>query len=104
MIEVMIPHSPSAAAISVLRPYSASHAPKKRWTTSVVRSSFAPPHAARRRARDRANQVWRSAVALTLPTPLRGAGPFPLPAGERSEEHTSELQSLQRSSSDVFCL
>src|SRR3546814_6121842 len=35
---------------------------------------------------------------------LRRAGPRFLPLGDRSEEHTSELQSLMRISYAVFCL
>src|SRR3546814_4262499 len=34
----------------------------------------------------------------------RGRGLFPVPAACRSEEHTSELQSLMRISYAVFCL
>src|SRR3546814_3012793 len=34
----------------------------------------------------------------------RRAGPPPAGLGDRSEEHTSELQSLMRSSYAVFCL
>src|SRR3546814_7118158 len=34
----------------------------------------------------------------------RGARPLFLPPASRSEEHTSELQSLMRNSYDVFCL
>src|SRR3546814_9778724 len=35
---------------------------------------------------------------------LRGLGQLPIGEGVRSEEHTSELQSLMRISYDVFCL
>src|SRR3546814_1389091 len=34
----------------------------------------------------------------------RAGGPLPLRSGQRSEEHTSELQSLMRNSYAVFCL
>src|SRR3546814_10519544 len=50
----------------------------------------------------------------TLPAPLaeaaqqmevgQVAGPIQIPGGFRSEEHTSELQSLMRISYAVFCL
>src|SRR3546814_9000188 len=36
--------------------------------------------------------------------PARGKGGEATPSGERSEEHTSELQSLMRISYAVFCL
>src|SRR3546814_3678752 len=36
--------------------------------------------------------------------PYPSAGEVPLPAPKRSEEHTSELQSLMRISYAVFCL
>src|SRR3546814_4866927 len=38
------------------------------------------------------------------PTPLSSTPPPTQPPVERSEEHTSELQSLMRISYDVFCL
>src|SRR3546814_6746549 len=46
-------------------------------------------------------------VALTIPPPVESNGAFLRPNGQqlfRSEEHTSELQSLMRISSAVFCL
>src|SRR3546814_9420445 len=42
-------------------------------------------------------EVQDVAVGILQPDPLRAAG-------DRSEEHTSELQSLMRSSYAVFCL
>src|SRR3546814_2789929 len=42
------------------------------------------------------DRVWRAINALNPPEALE--------AGERSEEHTSELQSLMRISYAVFCL
>src|SRR3546814_1604124 len=47
-------------------------------------------------------QVDQLAVEPVLPGGLSGAGAQALPL--RSEEHTSELQSLMRISYDVFCL
>src|SRR3546814_4818597 len=63
---------------------------------------------------------WRSSPAATVPPcarptifsgatrPQRSsrstASPAPAPEAERSEEHTSELQSLMRISYAVFCL
>src|SRR3546814_9735164 len=43
---------------------------------------------------------------IALPLPIVGADASPVRAilRERSEEHTSELQSLMRNSYDVFCL
>src|SRR3546814_14842409 len=45
-------------------------------------------------------------VRRTRPTacPRRAASPWTSPPGTRSEEHTSELQSLMRISYAVFCL
>src|SRR3546814_10305892 len=37
-------------------------------------------------------------------TTVTAEGPQPVPAGARSEEHTSDLQSLMRISYAVFCL
>src|SRR3546814_6365201 len=41
---------------------------------------------------------------VAIPTPLPLPGQLQQPPSERSEEHTSELQSLMRISYDVFCL
>src|SRR3546814_9747819 len=45
-----------------------------------------------------------SAFAQTTPSPYDTVDPFIGTGGERSEEHTSELQSLMRISYAVFCL
>src|SRR3546814_1227661 len=47
----------------------------------------------------------RSASCALLQSGGRAVSPFePCPAAPRSEEHTSELQSLMRTSYAVFCL
>src|SRR3546814_4867527 len=47
----------------------------------------------------------RVGLAAALPARRRAGGGFPaLPRTDRSEEHTSELQSLMRISYAVFCL
>src|SRR3546814_4815910 len=48
-----------------------------------------------------AHQVVNAATAVACARQLQG---FALPADTRSEEHTSELQSLMRISYAVFCL
>src|SRR3546814_6839154 len=69
----------------------------------------ADPAAKAQRARDLAT-AWRSAgiaeVGSATPPlrPARPARPELKRPTERSEEHTSELQSLMRISSAVFCL
>src|SRR3546814_1681962 len=49
---------------------------------------------------DRVEQVGREAVALQQTPEVEDGGLI----GQRSEEHTSELQSLMRISYAVFCL
>src|SRR3546814_2619562 len=43
---------------------------------------------------------WASQLGLTIGAQIEA----PVPGGRRSEEHTSELQSLMRTSYAVFCL
>src|SRR3546814_7914532 len=64
-------------------------------STTLFRSCPTP---ARRR-------IWASCANCCVPgaTPRRARG-RPLSAGRRSEEHTSELQSLMRNSYAVRCL
>src|SRR3546814_3498829 len=62
--------------------------PRSRWLWTGQRRSAPPDAPPRRRARG--------------PLPARPASPGR--AGRRSEEHTSELQSLMRISYAVFCL
>src|SRR3546814_6137274 len=45
-----------------------------------------------------------AAAERTADTPARAATPAPLRIGLRSEEHTSELQSIMRNSYAVLCL
>src|SRR3546814_3135424 len=45
-----------------------------------------------------------AADLVRQPRPRAGAGRWPLSVSVRSEEHTSELQSLMRISYAVFCL
>src|SRR3546814_9566657 len=56
---------------------------------------------------DQAELAKASGVALAVsPAPATDAGPtaVTIPRAQRSEEHTSELQSLMRISYAVFCL
>src|SRR6056297_1323036 len=46
----------------------------------------------------------RPAACLSMPAIVRSTVDLPQPDGPRSEEHTSELQSLRRNSYAVFCL
>src|SRR3546814_4951412 len=49
--------------------------------------------------------LWRISAALVdLPVPVEPSSAKCLPSIARSEEHTSELQSLMRISYAVFCL
>src|SRR3546814_6696841 len=57
---------------------------------------------ARKLARSATQSV--SGTKITMNVPLRQAAQALLDVGMRSEEHTSELQSLMRSSSAAFCL
>src|SRR3546814_14616781 len=54
------------------------------------------------------SRVTENAAAASALTSARllvsGSAPLPVPVFERSEEHTSELQSLMRISYAVFCL
>src|SRR3546814_6109470 len=43
--------------------------------------------------------IWRSRSSTSWSSPLSSSA-----SGKRSEEHTSELQSLMRNPDDVFCL
>src|SRR3546814_6624615 len=49
-------------------------------------------------------QALRELVFSTTPNYIDRSGEFASPAQYRSEEHTSELQSLMRNSYAVFCL
>src|SRR3546814_2149022 len=60
---------------------------------------------ARREPDDRAPRVWVTEGGHRRVPPLGELGAqFPTERDERSEEHTSELPSLMRISSAVFCL
>src|SRR3546814_1163549 len=48
--------------------------------------------------------VWDNTLSQWLPGDMTGGGGGGGSSWERSEEHTSELQSLMRSSYAVFCL
>src|SRR3546814_7397516 len=62
---------------------------------SVGRSEYVAQH---RQPRAPSFQIW------PVPAPRRRACPFLRHRDPRSEEHTSELQSLMRNSYAVFCL
>src|SRR3546814_8719954 len=67
-----------------------------------------PPRSTRTDTRFPYTTLFRSrfqSVAADFPMQLAGdAVTIPANAGQRSEEHTSELQSLMRTSYAVFCL
>src|SRR3546814_2427285 len=71
---------------------------------SIRGSDYRPRHDVRLRAMLPTAREWKRSILATL----RGAGYGcffgPLPGTGRSEEHTSELQSLMRISYAVFCL
>src|SRR3546814_10309934 len=48
--------------------------------------------------------VSHGSLAVTISEKPQVSQPAPFPDGQRSEEHTSELQSLMRISYAVFCL
>src|SRR3546814_8309191 len=74
------------------------------WSSDVCSSDLRGAHRRRDRA---AHRGWCPAApgrsAGGVPAPGRAAA-RPAPSGERSEEHTSELQSLMRISYADFCL
>src|SRR3546814_1515405 len=74
--------------------------------TTLFRSSQRPRR--RNRPPPPGTISYRSAPSAPRPAPMpprsRSAGTSPRPASCRSEEHTSELQSLMRISYAVFCL
>src|SRR3546814_7248256 len=67
-----------------------------------------PPRSTRTDTRFPYTTLFRSAIVtvpeLTCTRPNRALSSVDLPAPLRSEEHTSELQSLMRISYAVFCL
>src|SRR3546814_10035638 len=84
------------------------------YTTSF-RSDSRPRGRAGGHGKPCADSTWRAVIRLGVAGPDRGrtsctnaaAGTFrrrDIPSQERSEEHTSELQSLMRISYAVFCL
>src|SRR3546814_3654196 len=61
-------------------------------------------HAAQMRPWSRPVKPWTRRSAALTAAPFRLRRKMPPTAMERSEEHTSELQSLMRTSYAVFCL
>src|SRR3546814_10354445 len=57
-----------------------------------------------RRAEDAAEPEVRNPTSMVLVRSTSGVITSPIGGGNRSEEHTSELQSLMRISYAVFCL
>src|SRR3546814_1766611 len=84
----MIRRPPRSTRTDTLFPY-----------TTLFRS--APPGRFRRPDQPRS---WRSSCSSSTPSTRNCTGAILLASGERSEEHTSELQSLMRISYAVFCL
>src|SRR3546814_2975187 len=81
-----------------------SRAPEQRRVDPARRDSV-DAHAARRQlGRQRARQADERRLRRRIASDLGDAEEGGHRRGERSEEHTSELQSLMRSSYAVFCL
>src|SRR3546814_2811468 len=94
----MIRRPPRSTRTDTLFPY-----------TTLFRSQAVLVDHARSGAPDAGEAVLRAAMWASRSPPARSsavlrAPPSGLPAGGRSEEHTSELQSLMRISYAVFCL
>src|SRR3546814_9708146 len=117
----MIRRPPRSTRTDTLCPYTtlfrsddavaARDRPQVRWARPFDRDPRGPPHRgiARQRSRRRRRGAPVDASARRLTEPLaflhtRHAGLVPASNHPRSEEHTSELQSLMRSSYAVFCL
>src|SRR3546814_4692757 len=86
----MIRRPPRSTRTDTLFPY-----------TTLFRSAVAAPGTGKAAAR--CTTPGRTATGRASAAD-RGIGPAPASAGARSEEHTSELQSLMRISYAVFCL
>src|SRR3546814_5281040 len=92
----MIRRPPRATRTDTLFPYTTLFRSSAKARTSISASSSDCTVAARKASSSSTKMTcWRVTNSL-----MRG-GP---PAGKRSEEHTSELQSLMRISYAVFCL
>src|SRR3546814_7267837 len=85
--------SVSIAALSMAAPKTLFAAPKPGGTL-VIGSTQVPRHF---------NGAVQSGIATAMPSTQIFASPLRYD-DKRSEEHTSELQSLMRISYDVFCL
>src|SRR3546814_4380897 len=101
MFFLMLPRPPRSTRTDTLFPYTTLF---RSWiagtspATTVAEAARAPPSPARGEGFS-----TQSVAVLTPP----GSGPVGLrrrPVPRRSEEHTSELQSLMRISYAVFCL
>src|SRR3546814_5164751 len=73
----------------------AQHAERRRARHPASSTVLAPHRAAPQRMRQAAERPWPSVISVSSRLPVRA---------QRSEEHTSELQSLMRISYAVFCL
>src|SRR3546814_2452070 len=74
------------------------------WMAAADAPQRQPAAAQRAVAGDRLHGVFRAGWHETAAWPEQGAQPAFVAAQERSEAHTSELQSLMRISYAVFCL
>src|SRR3546814_5576653 len=96
----MIRRPPRSTRTDTLFPYTTLFRSRVRGEKDELRDQYAA--AAAELARLKAeNKLWKHYAKETMHAVLSGA---PLPPAPRSEEHTSELQSLMRISYAVFCL
>src|SRR3546814_7276254 len=102
----MIRRPPRSTLTDTLVPYTTlvrSPQPFHRRTTMAVASLSAVHTGITVAQSDRAHQLLQQSAAIVDLIGASLEGDL-LPAQDRSEEHTSELQSLMRNSYAVFCL
>src|SRR3546814_18006534 len=92
---LMIRRPPRSTRTDPLFPYTTL------FRSIVFHGSFYVTHACGRRWIEGGH---KGSVISILTTWVWNGGPFTVPSAMRSEEHTSELQSLMRISYAVFCL
>src|SRR3546814_8749089 len=102
----MIRRPPRSTRTDTLFPFTTLFRSDRPWTgwrtTSPPVSSSTTPMPRAVAAAARASRS--EGIAFHAPYAHSGAGLHRFPPGRRSEEHTSELQSLMRISYAVFCL
>src|SRR3546814_2966329 len=94
---------PEGIDLEAIRARSAEHAKDADALASTVRSRAEAVHEEALQSQSAA-QAAATRFAETVPASAKGPEVFDFDALVRSEEHTSELQSLMRISYAVFCL